>query len=268
MFQAFYGFTRPPFSKDLPTEHLFVTADHQELAARLTVLLREQGMGVVTGEIGAGKSTALRHFVAGLDANRYCVIPLANPTLGLTGLLRDLLIALRYEPPFSRPKLVARLRAAFDELIQTKHRFPLILIDEAHLLPATAFEPLRLLLSAHLDSQALGSLLLIGHPELATTLRLSTHQAFNQRLGLRYHLAPLDLQLTLGYIQHHLTVAGYKGGPLFTDDALTRIFDFTKGVPRQINRVCVTALLAGMIDKKSVLEESTVRKAIADLEQH
>lgn len=268
MYQEFYGFTRPPFGKDLPTEHLFVTADHKELAARLTFLLREQGLGVLTGEVGAGKSTALRHFVAGLDANRYWVIHLANPTLGLTGLYRELLSALHYEPPFSRPKLVARLRAAFEELIQTKHRFPLILIDEAHLLPSTAFEPLRLLLSAQMDSQALGSLLLIGHPELATTLRLSTNQAFNQRLALRYHLAPLDLQLTLGYIQHHLAAAGYKGNTLFTDDALARIFDYTKGVPRQINRVCVTTLTAGMIDKKSVLEESTVRKAIADLEQH
>ncbi len=268
MFPEFYGFARAPFSKDLPAEQLFVTADHKELAARLVFLLREKGSGVITGEVGAGKSTALRHFVASLDPNRYWVIHLSNPTLGLTGLYRELLSALHHEPPFSRPKLVARLRSAFDELIHTKHRFPVLLIDEAHLLPSTAFEPLRLLLSAEMDSQALGSLILIGHPELATTLRLSTNQAFNQRLALRYHLAPLDLQLTLAYVQHHLTVAGHKGGPLFTDDALTRIFDYTKGVPRQINRVCVTALMAGMIDKKSILDEGTVRKAIADLEQH
>jgi type II secretory pathway predicted ATPase ExeA len=268
MYPEFYGFTRPPFSKDLPTEHLFVTPDHKELTARLTFLLREQGMGLLTGEVGAGKSTALRYFAARLDANRYWVVHLANPTLGLTGLYRELLNALHYEPPFSRPKLVARLRAAFEELIQTKHRFPVILLDEAHLLPSTAFEPLRLLLSAHMDSQALGALVLIGHPELATTLRLSTNQAFNQRLALRYHLASLDLQLTIAYIQHHLGVAGYTGSQLFTDDAIVRIFDYTKGVPRQINRVCITALMAGTIDRKSVLEESLVRKAIADLEQH
>ena len=70
----------------------------------------------------------------------------------------------------------------------------------------------------------------------------------------------------MGYIKHQVRIAGYTTGPLFTDDAIQRIFEYTKGIPRRINQVCTTALMAGLIDQKSVLDESTLRKAIADLD--
>lgn len=268
MYQEFYGFTRLPFDKDIPPDSLFVTESQQELAARLTFLLRQHGMGLVTGDIGSGKSTAMRSFTAQLDPNRYLVIYLPNPTIGMSGLYRDILTALHHQPPFSKPRIIAAIRAALAELTQTKHRFPLLVIDEAHLLPPQAFEQFRLLLSTHMDSQSLASLLLIGQPNLRDILRLATNQAFYQRLTVRYHLHPLDLQNTIAYIKHHVQIAGFQGGNLFTDDAITRIFDYTKGVPRQINLVCTTALLAGMIDKKTILDESTIRKVIADIERN
>ncbi len=117
-----------------------------------------------------------------------------------------------------------------------------------------------------MDSQTLATLLLVGHPELRRTLQLTVHEAFNQRLSVRYHLGPLDLTETIAYIRHHIRVAGYLSGPLFTDDAMSRIFEYTKGLPRRINQVCTTALMAGVIAKQTVLDESTVRKAIADLD--
>lgn len=267
MFQEFYGFTQTPFATDLPPQQLFAANGQQELAARLGYLVRQRGIGLLTGEIGAGKSTALRSFVAGLDANRYLVCYLSNPLLGMTGFYRGLLLALGHEPPFGRPKLVAAIRAAFDDLGQSKHRSPVVILDEAHLLPHAAFEQLRLLFSAQMDSRSLGTLILVGHPELRRILQLSLHEAFRQRITVHYHLAALDLQATIGYIRHHLHIAGCQADPLFTDDALAHIFDYTKGVPRQINRVCTTALMAGLIERKSVLEESMIRKAIAELEQ-
>ena len=74
------------------------------------------------------------------------------------------------------------------------------------------------------------------------------------------------IEETIGYIKHQVRIAGYTAGALFTDDAIQRIFEYTKGIPRQINQVCTTALMAGLIDQKSVLDESTLRKAIADLD--
>jgi type II secretory pathway predicted ATPase ExeA len=268
MYQEFYGFTRLPFERDIPPDDLFASQPQQEMAARLTYLLRQRGMGLVTGDVGAGKSTAIRAFTARLDANRYYVVYLSNPTVGVSGLYRDILTALHREPPFSRPRQVAAIRAAFVELAESKRRFPLLVIDEAHLLPSPAFEQFRLLIADQMDSQSLAALILVGQPNLRDLLRLSSNQAFYQRLSVRYHLPPLDLQNCLAYIRHHLQLAGHHGAPLFTDDAMTRIFDYTKGVPRQINLVCATALLAGMIDKKEIIDEATIRKVIADMDRN
>jgi type II secretory pathway predicted ATPase ExeA len=267
MFQQFYGFQHLPFSREIPTPDLFPAAGQKELCARLSYLTKERGLGLVTGETGCGKSTAIRRFTASLDVNRYLVIYLANPLLGISGLYRDLLAALGHEPLFSRPKMVARIRAALEDQLLNKHRTPLLILDEAQFLPDMAFEQLRLLFSSHMDSQSLGALLLVGQPELRHTLRLAPHEAFFQRLTTSFHLPPLDLLQSMEYIQHHIAFSGYKGTNLFTDDALTRICDYSKGIPRQINRLCTTPLLVGFADGKLLLEESTIRKAIAELDQ-
>jgi len=266
MFQEFYGFTQAPFSKSIATDALFPTGGQKELAARLTYLIRERGFGLITGEIGSGKSTAVRAFTASLDPNRYLVLYLANPTTGITGLYRDLLLGLGHEPPFSRPRLVARLREALSDLLTAKRRVPIVILDEAHLLAQTMLEQLRLLFSDQMDSQSLATVVLVGHPDLRRTLHLTVHEAFRQRLAVRYHLGPLDLAETIGYVRHHVRAAGYTTGPLFTDDAVARIYEYTKGLPRRINQVCTTALMAGLLDQKQLLDEATLRKAIAELD--
>jgi hypothetical protein len=132
--------------------------------------------------------------------------------------------------------------------------------------PALGREPDAILgRAAHLDCAHISFAAQVIEHRLRRTLHLSVHEAFNQRLAVRYHLGPLDLQETIGYIKHQVRIAGYTAGPLFTDDAIQRIFEYTKGIPRRINQVCTTALMAGMIDQKQVLDESTLRKAIADL---
>jgi hypothetical protein len=147
MFQEFYGFTRVPFSRTIATQDLFPTAGQKELNARLAYLVRERGLGLVTGDIGSGKSTAVRTFAASLDFNRYLVVYLANPTTGMTGLYRDLVVSLGYEPPFSKPRLVTRIRTALEEVNVTKHRAPVVVLDEAHLLTQPMLEQMRLLFS-------------------------------------------------------------------------------------------------------------------------
>lgn len=104
MYQEFYGFTRLPFERDIAPDDLFVSQPQQEMAARLTFLLRQRGLGLVTGDIGAGKSTAMRAFTSRLDPNRFLVLYLSNPTVGMAGLYRDILTALHHQPSFSRPR--------------------------------------------------------------------------------------------------------------------------------------------------------------------
>jgi len=267
MIDLFYGFTRLPFTKDIPANLLFEAIGQSELCARLDYLLKQRGLGLVTGETGSGKSTAVRRFVASLEPTRHTVIYLSNPILGLSGIYRDLLVTLGHEPPFGKPKAVARIRSALQEQLNTKHRLPVVILDEAHLLPPTVFEPLRLLFSSEMDSQSLGVLLLVGQPELRQTLRMVPYEAFYQRISTQYHLPPLDLAQTIAYVRHHIHLAGYKAGPIFTDDALSRIYEATKGIPRLINRLCNMALVVGALEKKQILEDSAIRKALADLEQ-
>jgi len=266
MYQQHYGFTALPFSKTIATKDLFPAAAQQELVARLNYLVRERGLGLVTGEIGSGKSTAVRAFATGLDPNRYLVIYLSNPTTGMMGLYRELLLALGHEPPYTLARMVTCIRSALSDLQTAKRRQAVIILDEAHLLSQSMLEQLRLLLSDRMDSESLATLILVGHPQLRQTLHLSVNEAFDQRLVVRCHLGPLDLAETLAYVRHQVKSVGYLGGTLFTDDALQRIFEVTKGVPRRINQLCQTALMAGMLEKKQTLDESTLRKAIAEME--
>lgn len=266
MFTEFYGFSATPFSRGLPTSKLFLARGQDELKARLEYLVRERGIGLITGEIGSGKSTSVRAFVDSLDPTRYTVVYTANPLIGSSGFYREVLTLLGEPVPRYRPQMVLALQRTFDLLSHERKKTPVIIVDEAHLLPQTMLEELRLLLNVRMDSQAAAALVLVGHTELRRTLRLSIHEALWQRTTVRYHLRALDLAETGAYIRHQLEAAGYRGPGLFSDGFVGKAFDHTKGIPRQINLVCTHALMAGCADQKAILDETVLRKVINDLE--
>ena len=268
MFATIYGLQAHPFARTLNTQDVLLTPGVKELQARLAHAVRDRGIALVTGEVGSGKSTAVRAFIASLDANRHTLLYLTLPIATPGALYRQLLMALNQPVPFGATAQITALRAVLADLIQTQRKTPVVIIDEAHLLPHLLIDPLRTLLSAQLDSQSLAALILIGQPELRRMLQLSTHAAFAQRVTHRCHLDPLSLEVTLAYIQHHLKVAGLKDGAvLFSDDALKRIADWAQGIPRRINQVCTAALVAGAVAKAKVIDDTPVRQAIIDLER-
>jgi general secretion pathway protein A len=266
MFQEFYGFASLPFSRGLVTSKLFVASGQEELKARLSYLVRERGIGLITGEIGSGKSTAVRAFVESLDPTRYTVLYSAHPLIGITGFYREVLLQLGEPVPHFRQQMVLGIRRAFDLLTNERKKTPVLIVDEAHLLDHRMLEELRLLLSVRMDSQAGAALVLVGHSELRRTLRLSIHEALWQRTGVRFHLRPLDLTETGAYIRHQVEVAGYRGTALFSDGFIAKAYDYTKGIPRQINLVCTHALMAGVAQQKQVLDEMVLRQVVNDLE--
>lgn len=266
MFQEFYGFTAVPFSRGIASSKLYVSSGQEELKARLAYLVRERGIGLITGEIGSGKSTALRAFVDSLDPTRYSVVYTANPLIGITGFYREVLTQLGEPVPLFRQQMVIAIRRAFDLLTNDRKRSPVVIVDEAHLVSQRMLEELRLLLNARMDSQAAATLVLVGHTELRRTLRLSIHEALWQRTSVRYHLRPLDLTETGAYIRHQVEISGYRGQAVFSDGFVAKAYDYTKGIPRQINLVCTHALMAGCAEQKAVLDEQVLRQVIADLE--
>jgi type II secretory pathway predicted ATPase ExeA len=266
MYQQFFGFESTPFSKSIATPDVLATPSLKELSVRLSLVVKERGIGLVTGDIGSGKSTAVRAFLAALDPNKHVIFQLAAPLASPGALYRTLLLALNQHPPFGATAQISALRTTLADLVTTR-KTPVIVIDEAHLLPATLIDPLRTLLAADLDSKSLATLILIGQPDLKRMLQFNTLQAFAQRITTRAHLEPLSLEATLAYIRHHLKVAGYKQDALFADDALQRIAEYTQGIPRRINQLGIASLIAAAADKKKIVDDTAVRRAINDLEQ-
>jgi len=258
----FYGFSVTPFGKSIPGPDLFPSRGHQEIQARLTFALQERLPALVTGDVGTGKSTALR--ALSLDRNLYAVVYLPNPHLSAMTLYHQVLLALQTEPAFGFARLLPQLRTTLSDLAR-KGRSVLLLVDEAHLLPHDIFDQLRFLLNDEMDSASLLTLVLLGQPDLAHKLSFAPFEALNQRIAVRYHLKPFDLEETAGYVKHHLHIAG-RHDPIFSDGFLALAHDHTKGVARKINNLCRTALLLGASERKSILDETDLKRVIRDLE--
>jgi type II secretory pathway predicted ATPase ExeA len=260
----FFGFTTTPFTKSIVSQDLYASRGHREIQGRLAFALQERLPALLTGDVGTGKSTAVRAFAHTLDHNLYPVVYLSNPHLGITALYREILLALQVEPAFGFMRLLPQLRATLRDLAR-KGRYVLLIVDEAHLLPPELFDQLRFLLNDEMDSASLIALVLLGQPDLAHKLRFAPYEALHQRIAVRYHLRPFDLEETAGYIKHHMRVAGYQG-QLFSDSFLSGVHHHTKGVARKINNVCRNALLLGATEQKQILDQDDLKRVLLDLE--
>ena len=260
----FYGFRATPFTKSIASQDLYPSRGHREIQGRLAFALQERLPALITGDVGTGKSTALRAFTHSLDRNIYAVVYLSNPHLTVVALYRQILLQLHTEPTFGFLRLLPQLGATLSDLAR-KGRFVLLVVDEAHLLPPELFEQLRFLLNDDMDSASPLTLVLLGQPDLAHKLRFAPYEALHQRIAVRYHLRPFDLEETAGYIKHHLRIAGNQS-QLFSDSFVASVHDHTKGVACKINNVCRSALLLGVTERKQVLDETDLKRVLLDLE--
>lgn len=212
---SFYGLTRQPFGRDLAPGQLFASAAHQEALARIAWLIDHCGIGVVTGEVGAGKTVAARAATCRLDASRHTIVYLPNPTIGGRGLHMHLVSALGGIPRFHTAALIAQTQDLLAAETDEKNRSVTLVVDEAHLLTSDQLEQLRLLSNAEMDSRAALGIVLLGQPTLRRRLKLGHFAALDQRITLRYHLNGLDPDETVAYIGHHMAVAG-RSDAMFT----------------------------------------------------
>lgn len=265
MLNNYYRFNQTPFSRAIPPGQLFPSHGHQQIQGRLAYALQERLPALITGEVGAGKSTAVRAFVQSLDHTLHPLVYLANPRLNVAALYAHILLALQFEPAHTFNRLLPQLQEALQTLAR-KNRFPLLIVDEAHLLPSDLFDQLRFLLNDDLDANSLLTLILVGQPDLAAKLRFAPYQALHQRIAVRYALPPLDLAETAAYVKHQLSVAGYPG-QLFSDAFVAALHDQAKGIPRLINNICRAALLLGATENKQILDETDLKRVLFDLQQ-
>lgn len=263
MFEPYYGFIQTPFTRAVAPAALFASEQHQELLARLRYLVQSRGFGLITGEVGSGKSTAIRALAATLDGSRNPVFYISQSGLTPRNLYRAIGLDLGLEPGFYTADTRRKVTEALWDAHAGHDRRPLIVIDEAHLLSPAMLEEIRFLTNFSMDSASPMALCLVGQPELRSRLRLRAFEAISQRVTLRFHLGGLPEPETKAYIHHHLKVAGVTH-PLFSDEAVRLIHQFTKGIPRRINNVATGCLLAGYAEQKTLIDEATARKALAE----
>jgi len=263
--QAHYGFSIMPFGSAIPAPALFGSAAHKEAVARLRWLISARGLGVITGEVGAGKTVALRAAASGLDPSRHTLIYLPNPQIGVRGLHGAVATALGQAPRFHHATLIPQVEAALAAEADEKNRHVLVAIDEAHLLSHDQLEAIRMLTNSGIDYRSPATIVLIGQPTLRRRLRVGDMAALDQRIQLRYHYpAPaLTAAEAAGYLRAHLALAG-RTDTLFSDDAVRAIHGHARGLPRALNRLAITALLAAHTTGKTIVDESSARTAITE----
>jgi type II secretory pathway predicted ATPase ExeA len=237
---------------------------HAEAVARIGWCIAERALGVITGEVGAGKTVAIRAALAGLDASRHTTIYLGNPAVGHRGLYAGIVTALGGVPRHYKAALIpqtAELLAAEDH---ERGRTVVLVLDEAHLLDPDQLEELRLLTNADMDSHSPFACLLVGQPTLRRRIKLGTFAALDQRIALRYAMAGMDTAETKTYLTHHLKLAG-RSDTLFSDDAITLIHQVGRGLPRAVNNLAVQALVAAYATGKAIVDESSARAAVTEV---
>jgi len=260
MYEPFFGLQREPFSVAPDSRFLFMSAKHREALAHLQYGLRGGGGFVLlTGEIGAGKTTVWRTFLEQLPSN-FDVSYVVNPKVGVNGLLTRVCEDLHVELP-GGVVVTDPIDAIHGHLLLThaSGRRTLIVVDEAQALSVEVLEQLRLLTNLVTADRKLVQVLLIGQPELRTLLEQPVLEPTAQRVVARFHLPALSEEETTGYIRHRLTVAGLTGALPFDADALARIHQLCGGVPRRINVLCDRALLGA-----HTLNQRRVDRALVD----
>jgi general secretion pathway protein A len=267
MYLSFYGLREAPFAPTPDPKFLFQSARHREALAQLIYGVRERkGFIVLTGEIGTGKTTLLRTLLERLNADTP-VAYVHNSALDIEGLLEYVLQDWGVK---STAATHAQRLFELNEFLISQHEkgaSPVLVIDEAQNLSVPTLEAVRMLSNFETTNQKLMQILLVGQPELRDKLDLPELRQLKQRVGLRCHIAPLSPEETRLYIRHRLRIAGAADAGIFTDAAIQKIADYSRGTPRVINIVCDHCLLSGFADSKKRIDAGTVQEAVEYLEE-
>lgn len=263
MIREHFGLNRVPFQKDVDLGDLHRSEGFDELLARLHYTVQNRCLALVTGEVGSGKSTALRAFSDQLDRTTYHFVYIADSSLTPRAFYERVLSAMGLEPIHFMVRLKERFKAGVLDLADNG-RHPVIAIDEGHDLEGRMLKELTFLTNFHFDSKPLVTIILAGQPLLRATLSLRVHEPLAQRIGVRYHLGHMTPEETRTYILHHLRTAGAKT-TLFTDSVLERIHAHAKGVPRVTNNLALACMVDAASRKAEIVNDDNLEHVIQDL---
>jgi len=260
MYESFFGLTGKPFQLNPDPSFYFGSRGHKRAFAYLEYgLYQSEGFIVITGEIGAGKTTIVRSLLEHLDPEKVVAVQLVSTQLDADDMLRAVGAAFGIPvKSVDKAMLLASLEAFLCQLAVDKKR-ALLIVDEAQNLTPRAVEELRMLSNFQLGDQALLQSFLVGQPELRSMMHGEQMQQLRQRVIASYHLGPLDREETRGYIEHRLKHVDWKDDPHFDPACFDLIHTLTGGIPRRINTLCNRLLLAAFLAERHVLETADVQ---------
>ena len=270
MYAKFFGLEREPFSIAPDPRYLFMSERHREALAHLLYgLSGGGGFVLLTGEIGAGKTTVCRCFLEQIP--KTCnVAYIFNPKLTVTELLKSVcdefhIAVSRHEPGAATVKDYLDPLNRFLLRSHADGRNNVLIIDEAQSLSADVLEQLRLHTNLETNERKLLQIVLIGQPELRTMLARPELEQLAQRIIARFHLDALSEAETDRYIRHRLSVAGLAGAGPFDRKARSRIHRLSRGVPRRINMLCDRALLGAYAGGRAQVNRATLMQAAREV---
>ena len=268
MYDEHYGLTGRPFQLTPDPKFWFETATHRKAMAYLGYgLAQGEGFIVITGDIGAGKTTLVGHLMDTIDHQQLNAIKLVSTAIEADDLLRIVATELQVDPSgLTKAELLTAIERGLHAVARTGKR-TLLIVDEAQALPVDALEELRMLSNFQAGGHALLQIVLLGQPEFRDRLHGSERlEQLRQRVIAIHHLDPMEEHEVSDYLAHRLTVVGWTGNPDFTEDAFAAFFTGSAGVPRRLNQLAGRVMLHAAIDDLTVIDGDTVRAVQRDLE--
>jgi putative secretion ATPase (PEP-CTERM system associated) len=268
MYDQYYGFTGRPFQLTPDPHFYFESGTHRKAMSYLGYgLAQGEGFIVITGDVGAGKTTLVGHLMNTIDPSRLTAVKLVSTQVEGDDLLR--LVAEQFGIDWegqSKAELLRSMEQYLREQARAGKR-TLLIVDEGQNLAVSALEELRMLSNFQLGGHSLLQIFLLGQPEFRQTLFHSpTLEQLRQRVIATHHLDPMEPEEVEPYILHRLGKVGWTGNPSFSPDAFEEIFDYSEGVPRKLNVLVSRLLLYGAVEQMNRITAQNVRSVIAEIE--
>ena len=266
MYLEFLGLREKPFAITADPSFLYLSKKHREALSHMVYGIRERkGFIEITGEIGTGKTTLCKALLRHLDPTTRTALIL-HPTLSELQLLQSVVQDFGMNPMHGgRLNLFNQLNQFLLEQAGLGNNIVLV-IDEAQNLSLRLLEQIRMLSNLETDKDKLIQIILVGQPQLREKLALPALEQLRQRIGVRYHISPLDRDEVRTYIDHRLRIAGSDGTLEWTSDGVDEVYQLSKGIPRLINLICDRTLLACYVFRIKRVEPDIVRRSYQELE--
>jgi general secretion pathway protein A len=259
-----YGLREPPFQMTPDARLFFPSTVHRRAYAHLMYgLAQREGFVVVTGEVGAGKTTLVERLCEELDPGGFAIARIATTQVSGDDVLRLVADAFGVSSDGSKAALLLGIAA----VLRQGGRRHLLIVDEAQGLPLPALEELRMLSNVTGTGEAPLQTILLGQPQLRKIMASPDLSQLRQRVLASYHLPGLSREETHAYVEHRLRAVGWEGRPEWESEALDMVHRYSGGIPRRINRLCARVLLGGALEESDLLTGSMVEATALELEE-